>query len=235
MNTNDEGLTLLGNPFASSISFSEINNDDITGTLYIWDVNSSEGDGGEDIGENDPGAGSWKTNADGTGDHDGIIAPFQGFFVQNATANPTVTFTDGAKTDDGNFLGKQADKQLVRLELSGESMRNSAWLRFSENGAWDKTQGDALQLDPLSYNYALIASKKSDSILYDIGHVPVPESDFELPLAIEATKAGAYTLSATQLNLSAGSELYFEDRQENTRIKLDESFSYEFQIQQQLK
>ncbi|MEX2364889.1 MAG: T9SS type A sorting domain-containing protein, partial [Balneolaceae bacterium] len=231
-NGTNEGFTLLGNPFNTAIDFNELDKPDIEDAIYIWDVNDETGiEGGNS------GAGSWKTYALGAGDiTDGVIAPFQGFFVQNSgSSTGSVSFTEGSKTVGGEFYGKQVVKHLVRLELSGEGMSNSAWLRFSDQGSFDKTNGDALQLNPLSNNYALMAARKSDDVLVDIGHVPYPTEDFLLPIEIEVTKSGFYSISVTDLNLADGTDLYFEDRQKNISLLLDDAFTYSFELESMAK
>jgi hypothetical protein len=108
-------------------------------------------------------------------------------------------------------------------------MQNSVWLRFSSEGDFVRTAGDALQLNPLSTHYALLAAAPvEDSKLYDIKHLPKPDQNFSLPIHFEATLSGDYTFSVDDFSLSSSSELSFYDAQTGRIIPLNESFSYSF-------
>lgn len=217
VNANAAGWSLLGNPFNAPVSFEALERDNLTDVIYVWDEDT----------------GSWKTWSVDAGVGDiagGIIPAFQGFFVQNTeTGNGEVTFHASAKTTGGQFIGKQAQPELVRLELSGQGMSNSAWLTFSENGSMDVLDGDALKLAPLSPNYALLAAMKGD-VLLDISILPKPDLDFELPLRVETTIPGTYTLGVTDMSMSNGQELYLVDRVANSSVELSKNMLYEFDL-----
>ncbi|NBC27001.1 MAG: T9SS type A sorting domain-containing protein [Bacteroidetes bacterium] len=224
-NNNANGWALLGNPFASPLSFDDLAKTSLTDVVYVWDVNT----GGDP--NNNPGAGSWISWNGNAGDiTNGIIAPFQGFFVQtDGSGGGSVDFTESAKSTGGEFFGKQPDRKMVRMELSGQGMNNSAWMVFSDVGSFEKTYGDAHQLQPLSGNYALLAAQKTGG-LFDIGVLPSPGSDFELPLEVDATLPGSYTLRVTDLSGTLSQPLFLEDRKENINIALNEETEYEFTL-----
>ncbi len=231
-NPNENGWALLGNPFASSISFDDLDSNSLTDAIYIWDVNDGTTEIVDDT-KQETISGNWKsyTVGSGSGDiPDGIIAPFQGFFVESGSGNsPSVGFVESAKTTGGNFMGKETSRSLVRLELNGEGMSNSVWLSFSENGSMGQVYGDAHQLQPLSSNYALLAAQKNDG-LFDISVIPTPDSSFELPLETEATLPGSYTLRVTDYTASFDEILYLEDRQKGISVELNDSMEYEFTL-----
>src|SRR5690625_1965696 len=185
LNSTEGGWTLLGNPFQSPISFSELNAEETTDVAYIYDRNI-------------PGWGS--TTSDGYGDIEGgIISPFQGFFVQNSGSGaPDVEFTEDSKTEGGHFYGKQQNerKNFVRLEITGEEVSGSMWLRFTENGSENLFLNDALKLDPMAEQYALLAARKADGTLVNIGHYPFPDNDrgLSIPVHLTTTHGGTYTL-----------------------------------------
>ena len=217
VNQEDGGFTLLGNPFASPINWDQVDSDDLTGTIYVYEPETE-----------------WRANAEGFGEHDGIIAPFQGFFVQSESGSPSVTFNDDAKGSGGTFYGKQIydRNSIVRLELNGEELQSSAWLRFSESGSLDgQIRGDALELQPLSSNFAQLATKKNNGTLFDISHLPVPDSDFEVPLWVDATIGGTYSLSVTDFEYTGSESLFLVDRLKNKSLPLDGDLSYEFELE----
>ena len=223
MNQNENGWSLLGNPFAVPVSFGELGKENVFEIVYVWNPSTDAYD-------------SWTVAEPEAGNlTGGIIAPFQGFFVETESDDPSVTFTDGAKTSGGDgFLGKSTPSSLVRLEMQGEGLRNSTWLSFREDGSMHRHPGDAHQLMPLSGNYVILASQKTDG-LFDISLLPIPDENFELPLVTQSTKGGTFTLSVTDWNVSFGQPLYLVDRERNEAVELREGASYEFVLDQPLE
>lgn len=233
MNSNAAGWTLLGNPFASAVAFNQISPTNLDDILYIWNPNDDDGDvnGGT---EPDQNSGSWNTWNGSVGDvSGGRIAPFQGFLVQN-NGNGSVTFTQSSKTSTATaFLGKESRNQFVRLELEGKGMKNSAWMEFRSDGSLEKSDGDAWELTPLSSRYALLATRKDDGSLLDIGRYPLA-SELEIPLITEATQTGWYTLSVTDFE-TPGQTLYLNDLHTGVSIILEKDTQYEFEMNQTAK
>ncbi|MAO66706.1 MAG: hypothetical protein CL666_17065 [Balneola sp.] len=221
LNTNVDGFTLVGNPFASTIDFDNVEKTDLTNVAYVWD----------------PGTSQWLTypQQTGLGDlTDGLISPFQGFFVQNndPAPAPAITFDADSKVTGGDFKGKAQNEQktFVRLALNGNDLSNSMWLQLSENGSTqEQVAGDALEFEALSANFAKLALQKENT-LFDIAHLPFTESSFELPLAIDASAAGTYTLSATDFQIPESHELLFHDYETGASEVINENFSYEIEI-----
>ena len=234
LNTTVNGWTLLGNPFACAISYVQLFNqsgtNNVTQSVYVWDPNDNSGEFDDTLNP----SGSWKTYNVSTNSGDltnGIMMPFQAFFVQNSASNSSVDFNKSVQSSIiREFLGKEAvDRNSLRLELNGEMLRSSAWIHFSEAGSIEQSPGDAFQLQPLSEHFSILASDKSGSLL-DIGHYPVPDHDFILPLAIETTRPGVYTLTATDILFPDYLDLYFNDRKEDVVLPIDDSFSYRFTL-----
>ena len=239
-NMTQEGWTLLGNPFATAIDFETILNQPgtsgLTDAVYVWTPNDSG-----NLDDEVTNSGSWVTftpqNGGGGDLTGGLIAPFQAFFVQNSGESSTVDFTHAVKsTEIGStkFLFKETQNSRVRLELSGQGMANSAWLNFSGNGRKDvRTAGDAWQLNPMSVDYALLATEKPGTGLMDIGHFPLGE-ELEIPLHTEVTQSGKFTLSVTDLQ-TGGAQLYLNDLEAGHSLLLEEGLFYEFFISQAAK
>ena len=242
-NTNNGGWTFLGNPYATSISFEVLQSGkNITDAVYVWSPGNAGGQA------TDPGdytqtfeSGSWASytinSGSGFGDlTGGRIAPFQAFFVENESGNNSVQlqFNNSIKTS-GNpkFLFKQAPNDNIRMELAGQGMRNSTWLSFSTDGTTDqRTSGDAWQLEPMSADYALLATEKKAGLM-DIGHYPLG-TELNIPLVTDVTRKGIYTLTVTDIDLNS-SELYLNDLEQEVSMRLSENLSYEFTIKETSK
>ena len=218
VNSNANGWTLVGNPFASTIDFDVATKSELTDVAYVWDANAS----------------SWKDWNGTSGDlTDGLITPFQGFFIQNSgtVTSPSITFTSGSKTTGGSFYGKENPESPVtlRLEMKGTETSNSVWLQFSEAGAFDAAvKGDAVELQALSAEYSRLAVEKSGDLL-NIAHLPLNES-FNLPLDVSSTESGEFTLKATDFDLPAGMSVVFHDYQTGFEQEITEDFEYKFEL-----
>jgi hypothetical protein len=78
----------------------------VSPTAWVWNTGASAYD-------------AWNGT---TGDLiDGLITPFQGFWMQYSGADRTLTFNDLDKTTGGSFRGKSADEAPFVLALRGSS------------------------------------------------------------------------------------------------------------------
>jgi hypothetical protein len=234
MNSNATGWTLLGNPFASAIDYEVLTKSNLASPIYVWNPNDNNGDANGST-EPDQSTGSWNTWNGSVGDvAGGRIAPFQGFLVQNDGSVGSVSFTQASKTTTpSTFLGKEKEIPFVRLELQGQGMRNSTWLEFSSDGSTEKIDADAWEVTPLSSNYAILATRKADGSLMDIGRYP-QSSELEIPLVTEATQSGKYVLNVTDFE-APGQALYLNDLQTGESILMEADTRYEFTIHQAAK
>ncbi|TVQ01057.1 MAG: T9SS C-terminal target domain-containing protein [Balneolaceae bacterium] len=227
LNTSANGWTLLGNPYATPIDFDLITKANLTNVAYVYDNANS----------------NWVSSSpiSGIGDFNGRISPFQGFFVQTASSGtPSVTFNDDAKVpkQSATFFGKEnasSEVHYVRLQLEGEELKTSAWIVLDEFGDDERyAYGDALQLRPYADDFAILATRKLDDTLMDIGVYPQPShvsGDFEIPVYIETTKPGRFTLTATDLNLPFTMDgLVLYDRERGVEIPIGENMEYQFEL-----
>jgi hypothetical protein len=67
------------------------------------------------------------------------------------------------------------------------------------------------------------------------GQFPIPDDEFKIPVAVEATIPGQYKISVTDYYLTLTHDLYFTDLEENVSIRIDENFTYTFTISQAAK
>ncbi len=218
INANGEGWTLLGNPFNETIDFDLLTDNDINDVMYIWDPNSS----------------SWETWNGLTGDiTDGLIAVSQGFLVQTVTSptSPSVAFPAGAKSSGGSFLGKEVQPDpFVRVSIAGDGVQSSSYLQFGSEGSLEeRSPGDAYELQPLSAGYVQVAFPKSGE-LYDIANIGIPEEEVTVPLHVEASMGGKYTLTATDFVGVSEFSIVFHDYELGASIEVDETFAYELDL-----
>jgi hypothetical protein len=247
LNSDDaNGWTLLGNPFGAPLDWSEVtangNTSNITNVAYIYDRNFS----GTSTAPTNGNVGGWRATSTSTGGftygeiQNGLIAPFQGFFVQNFNSTSatiemqeddrsSLTFEAGT-SNEWEFYGKEkgTPDNYLRFTVEGEETFNTAWLVFSENGAPVKIKGDALELIPFTEDYVLLGTKKGEDIL-DIAMFPDSENS-DIPLHVESTQSGTFTLSATDVNINFAGPLYLTDMLEEKSMLITPDFNYTFSI-----
>jgi hypothetical protein len=237
--SGNDGWTFLGNPFATALSFETIFNDSpqLASSVYVWQPFETSGSGGNDQPVND--IGSWVTynTSSNTGDlAGGLIAPFQAFFVENGAGNSSVSITldNSVKSSDldTDFYFKERQEEKIRLELRGEGLSDATWITFSQEGDTEKrTTRDAWQLKPMSEHFALLASQKSESQMFDIADFPrFTENSYSIPVIAEASTGGTYTLTVSDLELSSVQDVTITDIETGETFPLESSFSYTFEL-----
>jgi hypothetical protein len=223
--TNSSAWTLVGNPYDVPVDFDLLTKSDLTNVAYVYDRNAS--------GITNGNSGGWQTTNGSVGDlKDGVIAPMQGFFIQNSGGSPSLTFEEADQTTGGEFYGKEDEinKSVLRFQLTGEELINSAWLTFSESGSNQLIPGDALELTPFSTDYATLAFNKSGEELLDIAQFP-GKGSIEIPFHAESTIPGNYSIEITDFDLNPGINLTLIDNQTGEEVPVTKNFKYEFEIQ----
>ena len=188
------GWNLVGNPYPSGIDWNAAGwtktNVNATTYCHITGASGASSD-------------SWATFVAGTpgvGVNGGTryIAPGQGFFVQ-ATAAGTLAMTDAVRVHNTGTFFKNSEEvvpNLVRLEVSGNSYKDEAVVRFMpEATAEFDGQYDAHKF----YGDAAEAAQ-----IYTTGSIPLsinslPETSM-VPVGVKAGVNGTYTIAATEIN-----------------------------------
>lgn len=180
----DSGWNLVGNPYAATIDWDDSGNwtkTNIDNTIYIWDYTSNQ----------------YKTWNGVTGDlTDGLIAPFQGFWIKANDAGPSLIVDENAKTTGGSFVGKVRTDEappMFSIKLADDDHQSVVYFMFTEDAGLGKDQQDAFRLLPLSGidDYLEISAITEFGDKMAINNMPrkfgIP---IEIPLHVEAYKAG---------------------------------------------
>jgi hypothetical protein len=117
---NADEWTLLGNPFASGISWNALQRGAGVGNaVYVFDNSIS----------------NWRSFNGSVGSlSNGNIGAFQSFFVYSlASGDKSIQFANARVAQNG-FVGKQAEPFMVEVEVSNESLKNTMYLHFHEDG-----------------------------------------------------------------------------------------------------
>ncbi len=229
--TADSGWNLVGNPFAASIDWDDISNwskTNIDQTVYVWD----------------PAVSTFRTWNGSTGDlpSQGLLAPFQGFWVKANGANPELKVSKDAKTFGGTFVGKIKSQPEVQpkisLQISTENGREATThLMFAEHAKLGKDEYDAYRLlpPPTIGSYVAINTSAPDGTPFTINNLPrYFGKPIEIPIYVEAYRHGLsettdLELSIQQLaNIPEGWTVQLQDNKSKSKIDLSQMRTYRF-------
>ncbi|SEH05265.1 Uncharacterised protein [Candidatus Venteria ishoeyi] len=185
-NGND-GANLLGNPYPSSIDWSDLY--DTWGAVYYWDPSANAG------------AGDYIEWNDGAGSGSQYVSPMQGFFIVVNESNTTngsgifeLTNDDRVHSGATNFYKSKLQNGIVLEARSGENT-DELFIRFNEDASPDfDLQRDALKFlsgaDGISQLYAITENWK---LAIDVR----PETE-TIQLGFENETDGIYSISAKE-------------------------------------
>jgi hypothetical protein len=229
----DTGWNLVGNPFGATIDWDDVSNwtkTNIENTIYIWDP-AANGGNGEYL--------TWNGTTGTLGN--GLIAPFQGFWIKANAASPDLRVTTEAKTTGGAFLRKEiktkevTEVPLLTLELTSNGLKKDLSFMFSDQGLKGKDSFDAFELLPLTGNRLDIFSLLGDGTPLVINSLPLEfKNRYLLPVGINGyingiPISGEFKLRAINLDDIPDDWLIsLIDNETGTEINLLEQEEYTF-------
>ena len=191
----DTGWNMVGNPFGAAIDWDHPSwtKTNIDPTIYVWDPNTNQ-------------YLTWNGTA---GDiSNGIISPFQGFWVKANGESPELIISEDAKTFGGSFAGKAANQQEVPLiSINAQYTRryqSTVHFTFSESGSYGKDSKDAFKLlpPPGISDYLEIYSLTDGGERMAINNIPRRfGSPISIPFSINGFKDGLPISDEIKLNI----------------------------------
>ncbi|WP_169332214.1 T9SS type A sorting domain-containing protein [Gracilimonas tropica] len=241
-----DAWTLVGNPYASTIDWDELSKTELTGTVYVYDHSYGTPTDSEDDVAASGSAGSYRVWNGSTGSlTDGLIAPFQGFWVQNSASatSEALTIEEADQTTGATFY--KASEQQVSIKLRGvmNNMMSEAFLSFTENGEIAKDDFDGLKLSPLDFRPYLSVASVTGGTKLDINNLPVSfEGELAIPVSVQGyttdtehgtwiEMGGEVTLSWPALtNIPEAWGMTLTDLETGVSVDMKNSESYSFEI-----
>jgi len=165
---------LAGNPYIKTIDWDDVSKTNLSTVVSVWDDATTD----------------WKTWNGSSGDlTNGLIAPFQGFWVQASGGIGSFTIqADDIATSAGSFLGRTTNEEQrgsLVLSFSSNNQTEKVYLTFGETGYIGNDIADAKKLLPLQVTPRLAAMIISDDIPLKINNLPIDYSGtISLPLDI---------------------------------------------------
>tara|TARA_B100001564_G_scaffold358487_1_gene377286 strand:- start:3047 stop:6400 length:3354 start_codon:yes stop_codon:yes gene_type:complete len=151
---------LAGNPYIKTISWNDISRTNLSSVVSVWDDASSD----------------WKTYNGTTGDlTNGLIAPFQGFWVQafGGVGSFTIQPSDIANSSTSFMRNNSEDfPNFIKISISNIEKSDEIFFTFDSLGSTEFDHKDAPKLVPLVKSSSIAAMIISEGISYKINNLP---------------------------------------------------------------
>jgi len=156
----DGDYGLAGNPYASTIDWDLITKSSIASTCYVWDDATNAYI-------------SWNGSTGSL--TDGLIAPYQGFWVQASGGTGSITIETSDKSSQaGTFYRTMNDSTgSASLTFSSNGYDRIIYVSFNLNGDVSLDIADAYQLMPMQMTHHLIAMTYAEETALAINNLPV--------------------------------------------------------------
>ncbi|MDZ7692862.1 MAG: T9SS type A sorting domain-containing protein [Balneolaceae bacterium] len=223
-NLEDGRFFLSGNPYQQTIDWDMVTTSGLSNTVYVYDHASS----------------SWRLWNGTSGDlTDGLIAPFQGFFVQGNGGNGSLTIeeADISPTDATFYKANSAKPLAVEFTLEKEDQANKTWLNFNEHAKSAFDPYDGLALQPLANSYLQLYTIGPENTNLNINAFPNAQ-DITIPLSMQLYEDGSSVESKGTLGWSGIDQLpdwykiSLVDTKTGQKIDLRERASIEVEIEE---
>ncbi|MDD4375044.1 MAG: T9SS type A sorting domain-containing protein [Bacteroidales bacterium] len=218
-NIDAGNVKLIPNPYPSAIDWETV---DLTGTGLnptIWLFNSNTG--------------NYESYNDGAGLGQQYIPVGQAVFVEAASADPSLTFTNAHRThNQGNGFYKSGDelaKDLLKIAVSANNSSDATFIRFREqannayNGFDDATKLKGFSGAPQLFTHA------TDGKALSINTLATSQETVIVPVSFELDASGEAVLSFEYLEtFEPEVEIYLEDLLTDQMINIRETGHYTF-------
>lgn len=225
----DSGWNLVGNPFGATIDWDDSPNwtkTNIESTIYVWDPAANSGNG-EYL--------TWNGTTGTLGN--GLIAPFQGFWVKANAVSPSLIVNKEVKTTGGNFVRKAniSRSPVIELKASAGGLSKRTSFMFSETGSKSIDSKDGYRLIPFSTSNIEFYSMLDDGTQLSINNLPLNFTNrIKIPLTLnafdnQAPISGDYSISLSGLKgFPEEWMVLLIDNETGTVTNLRDNSSYDF-------
>jgi hypothetical protein len=207
VNSNTDMYTLVGNPFATAISWNSLTKTNLYANAQVHHPTS----GWQEVTSESP-----------------LIAPFQAVFVRTSASSPTLGITTAAKASGGTFVGKAVVPNIVSIQANSAEMSDLNRLVFSNDASLGHDWMDTERLAQLNQHYLMLPMVGADNRLYSTISLPELTESVEIPISVEFTQTGEVELLIREYNPPQGYNIQIKDTYTGETLGIDENFSYTF-------
>lgn len=237
----DTGWNLVGNPYGATIDWDEDGNwtkTNMDNAIYVWDHTANSGNGEYLV---------WNGITGSLGD--GLIAPFQSFWVKANGSSPVLRVSENAKTVGGVFRKSQSrnktnqkeqeETPVIGFQLSKEdpNLTSELFFTFSENASRKQDSQDAFRLLPFTDTFLEFFSSTEDGDQLVINNLPRRfGKTIDLPIYVggfeqDRELEGAFTITWPELlEIPPEWTITLEDTETGSVVNLNNTSFYTFDL-----
>ncbi|MDZ4668332.1 MAG: T9SS type A sorting domain-containing protein [bacterium] len=224
LSATTNNFSLIGNPFPSSIDWSQITKTDISSTYYIWRAQGGSNNKGAYINYNASG------NISSDGNINNLIGSGSAFMVKTIGATPNISIkeTDKVSGNQGSFiLGKSNGKQLRISIVESDSVLSDALVIYEHAQATSKVD----EFDSEKWNNPGLTFYSKDSLgnRFSIQALTDFTLDQTIYFGMDRTEKKAYQMKFDKINFE-GKGWHLHDQFTKQEISLETNFNYSFQV-----
>ena len=171
---DNDAWALAGNPYASSIDWDLVTKTNVTTSAYVWDSQASA-----------PAYISWNGSSGSL--TAGLIAPYQGFFVQGSGGSGSITIAEADKSSiSGSFYKTMNDSTgSMSFTIYAGDYSDKTYVSFMTNGEEGIDNSDAYKLLPMSPSERIVGITYAEGNGLDISNLPyIHEGSIAIPLDV---------------------------------------------------
>jgi surface protein len=195
-----QGWHIATNPYPFPISWTALVADsaleDMIPAIFVYDANANDGSGGYRVHY-----GFDLPDLPGSIAYDGIIAPFQGFWVRTAGTAPegSITFKESYETTGGTLFDEPEQPDFFALSIEGESLEASAVLLLDEDASVSTSKPVPFSAEMIRFGFLKEGDLQPDVFR---STEAVDGDQLIIPLDFAAVNSGTYTLNLNGSGLS---------------------------------
>ncbi len=204
----------VGNPFASQVDLSLTTRSNLGTSFWTWDPNAAL----KGAYVNTPFSSSY------------VLPSSSAFFVIATGASPSITFPQTSKvsgTAQTLFRTNQSafGKNSIQLKLSTDAINWDRLLVFLQPQAKStKDENDGAKMINPDVNFYTLSSDK-EKLSIDARKINTNEA---IQLGLQSTVNRSYTLTAADVDIEAGTDLWLNDKYLSILTKLEQGTTYNF-------
>ncbi len=201
-NNSTIGWSLIGNPYASAVNWTQVTKSNVSNTFATWNVNNA-GRGSYVYHNGSAGTGFGASN---------IINSGQAVFVQTIGANPSITFTEASKVSSAppsHFKKSLSDVLNIDIFI-GDRAYDALTVLFDEKNNNEYDVNDFIKLvnpEINFYSYLADGTKLAMNNMKEVGEETI------VPLGLNGVfNGGSYELKFSNQNTFANAEVKLKDK-----------------------
>ncbi|MCH8568726.1 MAG: T9SS type A sorting domain-containing protein [Balneolales bacterium] len=233
---NQQGWHIASNPYPFPISWENMVADgaleNMSGIIFVFDSSANDGAGTYRMHFGTP----TPPDMPGTLAHDGILPPFQGFWVRTDGTQPagTITFRQDYEVTGGTFYDVPEPPARLLFTVAGKGGEGATMLSLNNGPEFSTGKPAPLSAEPLRFGFFNESQIRPDVFR---NTEAATGDEFIIPLDFAALESGEYTIALHKsgLNDEDVTVILFDSfTGTEQRLSAENAYSFIYEAQQEL-